>query len=433
MTSLKSWIVVIRSLGEQAGGEPMSDRARNAAGEFDEWAREHGHLLRLVWDSFDRDGEWPDAAELTRQHFRQQPRRDYTEIARRMPPSLGRLDLGSNNVNRIVLTPRGLSYVPAAQTMLHAFFALIRRAIERYEDPEIDSVISAGELPNLLSIDPKVARQLEDVAMLDSWVLQPAGGNPGAGDLRLSVNQSAVFVVADAESFEQYLELQLEAWYPDPEPVVSAPLALPPRPDPARVMVVHGRDQVARDDLFNLLRAMGLKPIEWNEAVRATETGTPYTGDAVDAAFGIAQAAVVLCTPDEQVLLREDLRNPKEPAEAQWAWQPRPNVFFEGGIAFTTHPKRTIVLELGKVRVATDLLGRNTIRIGSSPAWRHDLVERLRTAECAIEVSGSQWLTVGAFKVPELVPIADRPSVMDRAVNVESRGPITRGIADKQW
>lgn len=153
--------------------------------------------------------------------------------------------------------------------------------------------------------------------------------------------------------------------------------------DLACVMVVHGRDLAARDDLFNLLRALRLRPIEWDEAIRATETGAPYTGDAVDAAFRIAQAAVVLCTPDEQVMLRKDLRKPDEPAEAQPAWQPRPNVFFEGGIAFTTHPKRTVVLELGRVRMASDLLGRNTIRVSTtSTSWRHSLAERLRNCEC---------------------------------------------------
>ena len=45
--------------------------------------------------------------------------------------------------------------------------------------------------------------------------------------------------------------------------------------DPSRVMVVHGRDLRARDDLFKLLRALGLKPIGWNEAVIATGTASP--------------------------------------------------------------------------------------------------------------------------------------------------------------
>ena len=36
------------------------------------------------------------------------------------------------------------------------------------------------------------------------------------------------------------------------------------------VMVVYGRDQALRDDVFGFLRALKLNPIEWSEAVRAT-------------------------------------------------------------------------------------------------------------------------------------------------------------------
>jgi hypothetical protein len=199
-------------------------------------------------------------------------------------------------------------------------------------------------------------------------------------------------------------------------------------------MVVHGRDLKARNDLFGLLRALGLCPIEWTEAVRATGTGTPYTGDAVEAAFRIAQAAVVLCTPDEQVLLRVDLRNQDEPADARPAWQPRPNVYFEGGIAFTSHPTRTIVLELGPVRVASDLLGRNVIRIGAGAKWRHEFAERLRDAECPVETSGSDWLDIGGFQVPDLSQMVGGAagSTDDATAEVRS-APITGDLATTQW
>jgi hypothetical protein len=44
----------------------------------------------------------------------------------------------------------------------------------------------------------------------------------------------------------------------------------------------------ARDDLFNLLRALGLEPIEWSAAVKSTGTTKPYNGQAVEAAFDTA-------------------------------------------------------------------------------------------------------------------------------------------------
>lgn len=210
------------------------------------------------------------------------------------------------------------------------------------------------------------------------------------------------------------------------------PMTVPPDPpDPTKIMVVHGRDLRARDDLFSLLRAIGLHPIEWSQAIAATEQGAPYTGDAVEAAFRMAQAAVVLCTPDEQVRLREDLRNPGEPDEAQTAWQPRPNVFFEGGIAFTMHPHRTIVLELGRMRIASDLLGRNVIRITPGPQWRHDLAQRLTTAGCTVDTSGADWMTTGSFAATAAPP-SHQPATQDRAGSAGAR-PIMHGIADQQW
>ncbi len=70
---------------------------------------ENEDLLRLVWESFDHEGEWPQAAQLTRRHFASRPRRDYAEIACLMPPQLRRLDPMS--AGRIMLSPRGLSYL----------------------------------------------------------------------------------------------------------------------------------------------------------------------------------------------------------------------------------------------------------------------------------------------------------------------------------
>jgi hypothetical protein len=44
-----------------------------------------------------------------------------------------------------------------------------------------------------------------------------------------------------------------------------------PEPDRRAIFVIHGRDLAARDAMFELLRAIALMPIEWNQAVVATE------------------------------------------------------------------------------------------------------------------------------------------------------------------
>jgi predicted nucleotide-binding protein len=330
-----------------------------------------------------------------------------------------------------MLTPRGLAYLQDTTPLLQAFVALLRCAVQRYEDDTHEAIITAAELPELLGIQPRLATQLEFLVSLDSWALMPSGGFPGQGDMRIGISERAVFLVAGVEAIEAYLQTEMEAWYPDPvsENREPATTTLNP-PDSSKIMVVHGRDLRARDDLFALLRAIGLQPIEWSQAIAATEQGAPYTGDAVEAAFRMAQAAVVLCTPDEEVQLREDLRNPNEPEEARTAWQPRPNVFFEGGIAFTMHPHRTIVLELGQMRIASDLLRRNVIRITSGPQWRHELAQRLATAGCSVNTSGTDWMTTGSFDTTAVLATPLR--AQDGATPAEAR-PIMHGIADQQW
>lgn len=341
----------------------MDGRAEQFFAAMRTWVETYSDVLALVWERFAASGEWPEAARLTRERFGIQPRRDFTEIAGNMPPQLGRLDIGGAGPHRIVLMPRGLSYVPGARPVLDAFARLVQIGVERFGDIEGgDAVIGAAEFQGLLELNEQTARQLEELVVQDRWFFRLGGGNPVSGDLRIVVDERAVFSVAEVQTIDDYLDAQVRAWYPEPapaadqEPVRAEPVT---ESDPRRVMVVHGRDTRARNDLFILLRALGLSPIEWSVADGATGTGTPYTGEAVEAAFALAQAAVVLFPPEERVLLREDLRDPRDPTEALPAWQARPNVYFEGGIAFTSHPDQTIVLELGPVRVASDLLGRN--------------------------------------------------------------------------
>jgi len=57
----------------------------------------------------------------------------------------------------------------------------------------------------------------------------------------------------------------------------------------------------------------------------------------LDAAFGAAQAVVVLQTPDDVAYLHESLTYVGDP-ECTAQLQPRPNVLFEAGMAPTSSP-----------------------------------------------------------------------------------------------
>ena len=173
------------------------------------------------------------------------------------------------------------------------------------------------------------------------------------------------------------------------------------KPDPRKVFVVHGRNEHLRRSLFTFLRAVGLDPIEWSEAVQLTGKGAPYIGEILEAAFDKAQAVVVLLTPDDEAKLREELLHSNDPDYERFpTGQARPNVIFEAGMAFARHAERTILIEVGELRPFSDVAGRHAVRLNNSPEKRMELLQRLKTAGCNIPTEGkSDWLKEGDFAV----------------------------------
>jgi predicted nucleotide-binding protein len=169
--------------------------------------------------------------------------------------------------------------------------------------------------------------------------------------------------------------------------------------DRRKVFVIHGRNEPARRALFEFLRALGLDPIEWSEAIRLTGKGSPYIGEVLDAAFGAAQAVVVLQTPDDVAYLHESLTFVGDP-ECSPQLQPRPNVLFEAGMAMGRDEDRTIIVEMGKVKVFSDIHGRHVVRLDNDIKQRQELATRLETAGCAVKTAGSDWHTAGDLTPP---------------------------------
>jgi predicted nucleotide-binding protein len=168
--------------------------------------------------------------------------------------------------------------------------------------------------------------------------------------------------------------------------------------DKRKVFVVHGRNRTARDALFSFLRSIGLHPLEWSEIVQATGKASPYIGEVLDKGFSIAQAVVVLMTPDDEARLREQYRGSAEPPyETDLTPQPRPNVLLEGGMALGLFPDRTVIVELGTLRPVSDIGGRHVIRMNDTAERRHELAQRLQTAGCEVSTAGTDWYKAGSF------------------------------------
>ena len=203
-------------------------------------------------------------------------------------------------------------------------------------------------------------------------------------------------------------------------------------PDPKKVFVVHGRDKAVRRSMFAFLRALDLEPLEWSQAVGSTGKGAPYIGEVLDAAFASAQAVLVLLTPEDEVKLTSDLCSAEDPAdEREFRLQARPNVLFEAGMAFGRNPDRTVLVEVGPVKRFSDVAWRHTIRITNDARKRHEVVNRLVTAGCAVETSGTDWLSEGDFSVKRPSAPVSLPNLQASAADPQHarRSGVAEGAA----
>ena len=170
--------------------------------------------------------------------------------------------------------------------------------------------------------------------------------------------------------------------------------------NPRNVFVVHGRNLTLRDSMFSFLRAIGLHPIEWTEAVLSTGSASPYIGQILDAAFSQARAIVILFSPDDEGRLREPYRSPDDPPhEIQLTPQARLNVIFEAGMAMGRSADRTVLVEVGALRPFSDVGGRHVIRLNDTTQKRQELAQRLQVAGCAVSLTGTDWHTTGSFEI----------------------------------
>jgi predicted nucleotide-binding protein len=166
------------------------------------------------------------------------------------------------------------------------------------------------------------------------------------------------------------------------------------------VFVVHGRNEKLRRALFDFLRALGLKPLEWAKVVLMAKKNNPYVGDILDEAMAKAQAVVVLFSPDDEARLKPEFVTRSDgSSEKNLRGQPRPNVLFESGLALGRHPDKTILIEVGKLRKFSDIAGRHVVRLTNDYDKRNDLANRLEHLGCKIDKQGTDWTVAGDFTV----------------------------------
>ena len=201
-----------------------------------------------------------------------------------------------------------------------------------------------------------------------------------------------------------------------------------PHLDSKEVFVIHGRNETARAAIFEFLEAAGLAPIEWNTAVKATESAAPYIGQILDAAFDRANAAIALMTPDDNALLSEWLQREDDlPDEKTITGQARPNVLFETGMAMARFQEKTIIVEVGNPKRFSDIAGRHTVRLANTVQCRETLLQRLETAGCPVDRSRPNWQQAGDFNAA--ISSASRSQAKDQNLGLEPASSGGRDLA----
>jgi hypothetical protein len=174
---------------------------------------------------------------------------------------------------------------------------------------------------------------------------------------------------------------------------------MPSSIDPRKVFVVYGRNSKARVAIFDFLRAIDLAPMEWEQVLATTGKPSPFIGEALEAGFSIAQAAVVILTGEDMARAGKRYLKPDDSNDEKFLTpQPRPNVLFEAGMALGIHPDRTVLLSLGTYRKFSDIDGRHLVQLSNKLPSRQAVVDRLKRAGCAVDVDNkSDWHERGDF------------------------------------
>ena len=221
----------------------------------------------------------------------------------------------------------------------------------------------------------------------------------GGGDIPVSgiwVSEN----VLDFESIAEAWDNEMKRRFPPPSANATVP-QIETSEIPRKVFVVHGRDERLREGMFTFLRALGLDPIEWTEAIKLTGKASPHISEILNSAFKHAQAVIVLLTPDDEARLRSDLVRPDESTEERTlTGQARPNVLFEAGMAFASHENRTVLVEIGRVRPFSDVAGRHAVKMDNSFEKRQELAIKLETAGCHVNRDGTDWHKAGDLTPP---------------------------------
>ncbi|MEV6843933.1 CATRA conflict system CASPASE/TPR repeat-associated protein [Actinoplanes sp. NPDC051411] len=237
------------------------------------------------------------------------------------------------------------------------------------------------------------------VALPERWW---TGGDPIGADVVAysaveSGNPRSTVVLAAAE---RAAELNAWTWsdgqanlppaarrllHPSPAPAHRRPSVNPapaPVTDLARRVLVCTSDTQVRDRMHAFLRLIDLKPVERNECVEATRKTMPTTREVMIAGQQLAQATIVVATPEE--------------VSESGTLRPSQDLVFEAGIAIALSERQVILVIAGDPMLPVGMRDGGIV-LDDEPVTKASIVWHLKLAGCEPDTDGTTWLAPGPF------------------------------------
>lgn len=175
------------------------------------------------------------------------------------------------------------------------------------------------------------------------------------------------------------------------------------------VFVIHGRNSKIRDSMYKFLRALGLKPVTFEEAKSRTGLGSPTIMDILDKVINENMIILSLYTPDDIGFMNPYFHKDGDSViEKRPVGQARQNVIFETGLALARNREKTILVFFGEVKIYSDISWIHYMQFFDTPEIREQLKNQLESLGCQIKAD-LNYLEVGDFEIESDI-MANLPS-----------------------
>lgn len=138
------------------------------------WAQEHAELLASCFERFQREKNWPKLDELQQDFDEQEV--DVAALTNSLPALLGVVDQ-----QRLELSVRGISEIPAASPLLESWATVLRLACARMTLDAFDRNITYGDMSAVCNGNRDQTACLLMIILRDSWPPRRGMGAGGSG------------------------------------------------------------------------------------------------------------------------------------------------------------------------------------------------------------------------------------------------------------